>query len=255
MTSFTKMHGIGNDFVVLDEEPPSSEWIEAVCNRHTGVGADGVLTVSSVSLGVVQMQYWNADGSVAEMCGNGLRCVAQYTHDTGLVSTRAFVVETARGRLSAELLDPGVVRVETGGVTVGETKTIAGLELIEVSVGNPHAVLFVDSVSDAPVSDVGQQMQKEFPEGVNVEFVERTDSGINVRVWERGVGETLACGSGAVAAAVVSVLPEAEGMVIVNLPGGSLVVETTDGTSWITGPAHTSFRGDLSVVDGVVTAT
>ena len=255
MTSFTKMHGIGNDFVVLDEEPPSSEWIAAVCNRHTGVGADGVLTVSAVSPGVVRMQYWNADGSAAEMCGNGLRCVAQYALDTGLVSTKAFAVETSRGRLSAELIEPGVVRAETGAVSVGEARTVAGLQLIEASVGNPHAVVFVDAVSDAQVSKVGQDMQEEFAEGVNVEFVERTSTGITVRVWERGVGETLACGSGAVAAAAVSLLPATEGIVTVNLPGGSLVVETTADSSWITGPAHTSFRGDLVVVDGVVTAT
>ena len=254
MTSFTKMHGIGNDFVVLDQEPPSSEWIAAVCNRHTGVGADGVLAVSAVSAGVVRMQYWNADGSAAEMCDNGLRCVAQYAHDTGLVSTSAFAVETERGRLTAELLEPGLVRVETGGVAIGEANSVADLELIEASVGNPHVVLFVDSVADALVSSVGPQMQAAYPEGVNVEFVERTDSGINVRVWERGVGETLACGSGAVAAAAVSLLPQTEGTVTVNLPGGSLLVETMGGTSWITGSAHTSFKGDLSVVDGVVTA-
>jgi len=254
VTSFTKMHGIGNDFVVLGEEPPSSEWVAAVCNRHTGVGADGVLTVSAVSPGVVRMQYWNADGSAAEMCGNGLRCVAQYAHDTGLVSARAFAVETSRGRLNAELVEPGVVRAETGAVSVGETKSVAGLQLIEASVGNPHVVVFVDAVSDAQVSKVGQRLQKEFPAGVNVEFVERTSTGINVRVWERGVGETLACGSGAVAAAAASLLPATEGIVTVNLPGGSLVVETTGDSSWITGPAHTSFRGDLIVVSGVVTA-
>lgn len=255
MTSFTKMHGIGNDFVVLAEKPPSSEWVAAVCSRNTGVGADGVLTVSAVSSGVVRMQYWNADGSTAEMCGNGLRCVAQYAHDTGLVSTNTFSVETERGRMSAELIEPGAVRVETGAICVGEAKTVAGLQLIEASVGNPHAVIFVDVVSDAQVSEVGQRMQREFTEGVNVEFVERTANGINVRVWERGVGETLACGSGAVAAAAVSFLPAIEGIVVVNLSGGSLIVETTGSSSWITGPAHTSFRGDLTVVNGVVTAT
>jgi diaminopimelate epimerase len=256
MTSFTKMHGIGNDFVVLDAEPPSSQWVAAVCDRHKGVGADGVLAVTLVEPNVVRMQYWNADGSVAEMCGNGLRCSARYAADTGLVSVSSFAIETPRGRLGAELLPNGEIRVETGPVSVEESYSLQGVTVTPANVGNPHAVIFVSDVDMAPVDELGSAMQTEFAQGVNVEFVQRTDTGIRVRVWERGVGETLACGSGAVASAVVHSRQQGfSGPVTVELPGGDLTIEADDHTSWITGPAQTSFRGMLSVVDGVVTAS
>lgn len=250
------MHGIGNDFVVLDAEPPSAQWVAAVCDRHRGVGADGVLTVTSIAVDVVRMQYWNADGSAAEMCGNGLRCSARYAADTGLVDLASFVVETARGPMAAELLPDGLVRVETGPVSVAASYPMLGVTVTPANVGNPHVVTFVADVEAAPVGQLGPAMQKEFSEGVNVEFVQSTADGIKVRVWERGVGETLACGSGAVAAAVVySQEAGLDGPVLVDLPGGRLTIEADDHTSWITGPAETSFRGTLSVIDGVVTAS
>ena len=248
---FVKMEGLGNDFVVLDGplDPMPSD-VAAWCDRRHGVGADGVLVVTPIDSSTVRMQYHNADGSPAEMCGNGLRCVARHAIDTGMVTGPTLTVETGVGRRAAEVLDHGAVRVELGPVaTDGESIELAGHRLFPADAGNPHAVAFVDDSDAAPVLEVGPLVERDplFPNRTNVEFATVVDRHrIRLRVWERGVGETLACGSGAaatVAAAVQQGL--VEDRVMVALPGGSLEVELVDGTAWLTGPAKAVFRGAL----------
>jgi diaminopimelate epimerase len=245
---FEKMEGLGNDFVVL-EGPRSvtAAEVAAWCDRRRGIGADGVLVVSPLGDGRVRMEYWNADGSPAEMCGNGLRCVARFAYERGWVNVASFVVETAVGERAVEIVSDEVVRVELGPVTTGGQEEAAGVRVGTASVGNPHAVLFVDDPSAADVAGLGSLIETDpaFPAGTNVEFVSvRSADAIDMRVWERGVGETLACGTGAAAAVAVGI--EAgllDSRATVRLPGGSLQVEVGEGTAWITGPARRVFRG------------
>ena len=249
---FTKMQGLGNDFVVV-EGPTAIEsgQVERWCARRTGVGADGVLEVSRVDFGRVRMRYWNADGSPAEMCGNGLRCVARYAVDNHLVSGPDLLIDTAVGTLSANVRSDGTVRVEVGKAhphRIGSL-TVAGQTVHPVGFGNPHAVLYVDDVEAAPVGELGPRIGQDplFPEGANVEFMHVVDENvIDLRVWERGVGETLACGSGAAAAAFVAARDgHTKTSVTVQLRGGPLGVEIIEDVAWLDGPAETVFTGDV----------
>ncbi len=193
------------------------------------------------------MEYWNADGSPAEMCGNGLRCAAWYAHERTWVTAPRFTVETARGPLVARVLGHERVRVEMGPVTVGDPVRVGETEVVTASVGNPHAVLDVDSVADAPVTELGPALAGDpaFSAGANIGFMAVTNAGIDLRVWERGVGETLACGSGAVAAVAVAIeTGRARSPVAVHLPGGVLVVEIDSGRARITGDVATVYEGD-----------
>ena len=239
---FTKMHGLGNDFVVLDASiTVTPELVRALCDRHFGVGADGVLTVGSIG-GVATMGYWNADGSAAEMCGNGLRCVARYAVDRNMASVGAFVVQTPAGPKQVEVGDE--IRVDLGLPVVGDMIEIGGRFFRNVSVGNPHAVTDVDDVATAPVAEVGAALQPEYPHGVNVEFVHIDGGTVEMRVWERGVGETLACGSGIVAAAAVARRNGGGDRIIVAMPGGEARVEFEHGGAWLVGPAEYVFEGE-----------
>jgi diaminopimelate epimerase len=243
---FVKMEGLGNDFVVVDgPHRPSAAEVAAWCDRRLGIGADGVLVVTGGD--PVRMDYWNADGSAAEMCGNGLRCVARYAVDRGLVSEPEFVVQTAVGPRHV-VVGADRVRAEIGPVQVGERGVeIAGYRLMPVDVGNPHAVAFVADCYSVPLPAAGPLVETDpaFPGGVNAEFATVIDQGhIALRVWERGAGETLACGTGAVAATAAA---RAGGLVgdavTVHLPGGDLAVEIVGDVAWIEGPARTVFRG------------
>lgn len=242
---FVKMHGLSNDFVVLDEPLGRSE-IVALCDRRRGVGADGVLTVS-VDDGHVRMGYWNADGSPAEMCGNGLRCVARYARDRYPLDDR-FVVETPVGPRRVIVAD--LVTVELGMVQLlGET-SVSGRDLHLAAVGNPHAVTFVDDPAsiDVPNEGVTIGADARFSDGTNVEFVAvASPERIDLRVWERGVGETPACGSGMVAsAAVARSLGLVGDTVEVGVTGGvASVAFDADGVAWLTGPAEYSFTGEV----------
>lgn len=238
---FTKMHGLGNDFVVLDEPAEvTSSLVRDLCDRHTGVGADGVLTVG-LRGDVVTMGYWNADGSEAEMCGNGLRCVALHAVDRGLAEG-AFTVETPAGLRHVEVDEQ--IRAEIGVPAVGDVVQMGEWWFRSVDVGNPHAVTEVADPATAPVAEIGAKAQALFDHGVNVEFARFEGSTVDLRVWERGVGETLACGSGMVAAAAISRRNGGGDQIAITVPGGSARVEFVDGTAWLVGPAQSVFVGE-----------
>jgi len=241
---FTKMQGLGNDFVVLDGPVHiGSEDVAALCNRRFGVGADGVLVVSQGD--PIRMEYWNADGSAAEMCGNGLRCVARYVYDRGWATDRNFAIQTPIGMRGVRVLEDRV-EAELGRPALEGVRTIQGDDYEIVDMGNPHAVALVDDPAAADVPRIGSALQAEFPDGANVEFASRDGSGVVMRVWERGVGETLACGTGM--AAVAAVARERFGLdnsVEVSVPGGQASVDFRDGVAWIVGPAEYSFRGSI----------
>jgi diaminopimelate epimerase len=273
MTDFTKVHGCGNDFVLIEDLDDgvtlSPSLVRAICARHHGVGADGVLRVAPPqdATSDVFMDYRNADGSLAEMCGNGVRCVAAYVLDHGLldgdtvrVGSRAGVKHVdvtrrdAAGRVIETRVDMGAPR-PTGTVTLRVPASAAGPSVEEVtattlSMGNPHAVLLVDDVAKAPVAEWGPQIERAvaFPDGTNVEFIEVGGPAVvRGRIWERGVGETMASGTGASAMAVAAHLLDRAGRhVRVELPGGTLHVEWGEETLWVRGPAVEVFAGRLS---------
>jgi diaminopimelate epimerase len=248
---FVKMEGLGNDFVVLRGPlSPTAPDIAAWCDRRRGIGADGLLVVTPLGPGRVRMQYWNADGSPAEMCGNGLRCVGRYAVAEGLAAGPDLVVETAVGERPVRV-SAGAVRALVGEFAEAAIPPfdLAGYHLESVSMGNPHAVAFVDDCYAVPVSAVGPIVEGDprFPQRTNVEFATVVSSRrLDLRVWERGVGETLACGSGAAAAAALAHRRGLTGpRVTVMLPGGPLDVEVEGDRVWIEGPAVMVFRGAI----------
>ncbi len=251
--NFVKAEGLGNDFIIVSEPLRAApDRIAAWCERKTGVGADGVLEVTPVNGSSVAMRYWNADGGAAEMCGNGLRCVALVAVELGLVPGPTLTVHSAVGEHPAIVLPGGIVRAFVGEPHAFRTEelTVAGHRVRPVGVGNPHAVLFVDDIDEAEVEAIGSRIEGDpiFPEGSNVEFVQMDEgSRINVRVWERGVGETRASGTGATAAAFAArAVGELGDAVTVVLPGGELLIEFDDAGAWMTGPATIVFSGSLS---------
>lgn len=241
---FTKMQGLGNDFVVLDGPLDlTAEEIVALCDRRFGVGADGVLVVTDVE--PVRMEYWNADGSAAEMCGNGLRCVARYAYDKGWAMDRNFVVQTPVGTRRVRVLDDSV-EVELAKPSVIGHAEFDGERYHLIDVGNPHAVVIVDDPERADVAGVGERFQVKYENGTNVEFASVTPDGVRMRVWERGVGETMACGTGMVAAAFVATKTDKlESPISVKVPGGTGQVSFRDEVAWLRGPAEYSFRGSV----------
>ncbi len=241
---FVKMQGLGNDFVVL-EGPLSLSPVEIaeLCDRRFGVGGDGVLVVTAGE--PIRMEYWNADGSPAEMCGNGLRCVARYAYDKGWAIDRNFVVQTPVGTRRVRVLEDGV-EVELAKPTVTGHTTYEGDRYHLIDVGNPHAVVVVDDLSAADVTGVGVRIQSEFERGSNVEFASISPEGVKMRVWERGIGETMACGTGMVAAAFVAT--KTDGLaspITVEVPGGTGEVVFRDDVAWLRGPVGYAFRGSV----------
>lgn len=250
---FVKVEGLGNDFVLVEGTVPSTAQIRHWCDRRTGIGADGFLRVSRSDHpeAVARMEYWNSDGSVAGMCGNGLRCVALYVFERGWTDRRSFTIETPTGLNRVEVMDDGPIRAELGPYRIGRRSVMEGLPFTEVDIGNPHAVALVPTEADveqAPLARVGTVLQDypRFPDGVNVEFGAPTDRGLRVRVWERGAGATLACGTGAAAVAAVAYQEGRAGSAPdVELPGGRLGVELINGVAWISGPAVMVFSGTI----------
>jgi diaminopimelate epimerase len=247
---FVKAEALGNDFIIFTQAfRASPERIARLCARKTGIGADGILEVTTRDDASVTMRYWNADGGAAEMCGNGLRCVALVAVEHALVTGPTLTVHSAVGEHPATVLPGGIVRafVGTPHAFRTETLTVAGHTVHPVGVGNPHAVLFVDDVYEVDVAGIGSTIEHDpiFPEGTNVEFVQIGDGNrIVVRVWERGVGETAASGTGSTAAAFAArSAAELGDAVTVELPGGELLIEFDDAGAWMTGPASIVYRG------------
>jgi len=272
---FTKMHGAGNDFVVLDgvsgKLPPIEPLARRLCDRHFGVGADQLLVVRPSRQADFRMEIWNADGGQVEMCANGIRALYKFVRDAGLTHADEIAVETLSGVVRPRWDGPDRVRVEMGQPILEPEKvptTLGGgrgpvldaplevggetLRVSSVSMGNPHAVIFVDDPEAAPVVRWGPRVEchPAFPNRVNVEFVAVVDRGrIRQRTWERGTGETLACGSGACAAAVVSILRGVcDASLVVELRGGELAISWEGGSApvWMTGPAATVFSGRIA---------
>jgi diaminopimelate epimerase len=274
---FTKMHGIGNDYIYVNccEEPlpkNPAELARRISDRHFGVGADGLILICPSDSGAdVQMRMYNADGSESEMCGNGLRCVAKYVHDHGLKRAERLTIQTGRGNLSVDLeIKSG--KAERICVNMGQpilegpkipTKLVGNppldvplvvegrtLQVTCVSMGNPHCVTYVEQASDELVRGLGPKIEHHaaFPARVNVEFVEIVSpTEVRQRTWERGSGETLACGTGASAVCVAGVLTGRTQRKIVNhLRGGDLELEwrESDGCVYKTGPAVEVFSGE-----------
>lgn len=243
--AFTKMQGLGNDFIVIDGPLGlSTEEVVELCDRRLGIGADGVLVVSRGE--DIGMEYWNADGSQAEMCGNGLRCVARYVYDKGWAMDRNFPIQTPAGVRGVRVLEERI-EVELGRVSVTGHTEIDGDRYHLIDVGNPHAVVVVDDPGTTDVSTIGPQIERDpqFEDGTNVEFASFVEGRVTMRVWERGVGETRACGSGMVAAALVATKTDKfESPITVAMPGGEGQVDFRDGVAWLSGPAEYVFRGN-----------
>ncbi len=272
--TFYKMHGLGNDFMVFDAINQvvtlSEQQIRSWSNRYTGVGFDQLLLVEKPTQAGVDFRYriFNADGSEVAQCGNGARCFARFVRDRGLSDKDALTVETASGIIVLYLEQDGV-RVNMGvprfmstqiPLTLAQTSVYEQLidgEVLRfgsVSMGNPHALIWVDDISIADVERWGKAVQARrdlFPEGVNVGFAQLMGRNqIRLRVYERGAGETQACGTGACAAmAICRQLEQVDERVTVSLPGGDLVIEWSgkiDDVLWMTGPAVTVFEGKIN---------
>jgi diaminopimelate epimerase len=273
---FTKMHGAGNDYIYIDcfrhpIPPDPASLSRVISDRHFGVGSDGLILICPSDKADARMRMFNADGSEAEMCGNGIRCVAKYVYDHGLVRKPTLTVETGRGvlTLDVEVAEGTVrqVRVDMGEPILQAERiptTLPGnppanvpLQMGDrsfavtcVSMGNPHCVIYVDDLTDALVHGVGPRIEKHpaFPRRTNVEFVRvnRPDD-VTMRVWERGSGETLACGTGTCAVAVAGVITGRTGRrITVHLRGGDLLLHwsESDNHVYMTGPAVEVFSGE-----------
>lgn len=276
MIKFTKMHGLGNDYVYMDaihqniEE--ESSLAQFVSNRNFGVGSDGLILICKSEIADFKMRMFNSDGSEAEMCGNGIRCVGKFVYDKGLTNKNVITIETLAGikvlQLNTEEGKVKTVKVDMGEPilepkkipVISEEKTVKNLRLRAedkefiftcVSMGNPHAITIVENTEKFDVEKYGRilEIDKVFPNKTNVEFIEIIDrKNIKMRVWERGAGETLACGTGACASTVACILNDlTENKVNVELLGGTLEIEWSkkDNHVYMTGPAVTVFEGEL----------
>jgi len=251
---FVKGHGTENDFVVLPDAPPlDPPTVRALCDRRAGIGADGVLRLERGADGFV-MDYWNADGSVAEMCGNGIRVYARYLVDAGLAEPGTLTIGTRAGVRTVQVPADGDVTVEMGApVPLAAAPTVGGRPGTAVSMGNPHVVVELPDLAALDALDLTRppEVRPPLPDGQNVEFVvRRGPRGLARRVHERGVGETRSCGTGAcasiVAAALNDKLPANDRRALAHLPGGDLNIEWAQNDKvYMTGPAMTVFEGAL----------
>lgn len=275
---FTKMHGCGNDYIYVNmfqekiENP--GEAAKLLSDRHFGIGSDGLILIKPSKVADFAMGMYNSDGSEGAMCGNGVRCIAKYVYDYGLTDKTSISLETKAGikYLDMEIQDGKVaaVKVDMGApvldaaqipviseyeqvvdkpITVGKKE----YRFTAVSMGNPHAVVFVDDTASFDIEKTGPEFEHHecFPDRVNTEFVQVLDrSHINMRVWERGAGETYACGTGTCAAVVACVLNDlTDDKVTVHLLGGDLYIhyDRSRDTVWMTGPAATVFDGEIEI--------
>jgi len=280
--NFVKMHGLGNDFILIDcinkslgDSSFLSYLAKKLCDRNFGIGADGLILILPSSKAEIQMRIFNYDGSEAQMCGNGIRCFAKYAYENKLVSKNKFTVETLAGIITPKLIfqdkeisgikvDMGTPKLKRREIPMeGEDTSTVMDEVLKinteqtfkitcVSMGNPHCIIFVDDVQSIPIDEIGPKIENHplFPEKTNVEFIQVLNrKEINFRVWERGVGETLACGTGACAALVAAVLnKKTDRKATIHLPGGDLNIQwADDGYVYMTGPAELVFRGEMNI--------
>lgn len=275
---FTKMHGLGNDYVYVNclkervDNPPKVA--KMVSDRHFGIGSDGLILICPSDKADFRMDMYNADGSQAEMCGNGIRCVAKYVYDYGLTDKNRISIETLAG---IKYLDLHIVNGKATTITVNmgapiltakevpvvsdkeqvvdEPITINGKEykMTCVSMGNPHCIVFVDDTASFPLEEVGSAFEcnEVFPKRTNTEFIQILDRNtVNMRVWERGSGETLACGTGACASAVACILNGfTNDEITLHLLGGDLLVrwDKKENLVYMTGPATVVFDGEIDI--------
>ena len=275
---FTKMQGLGNDYVYVNcfketiENPP--EMAKKVSNRNFGIGSDGLIMINPSDVADFEMEMYNADGSRSEMCGNGIRCVGKYVYDYGLTEKEHISVETLAGikyldltvedgkvKLvkvdmgSPELVPENIPIVADGNRVIDEPINVNGTEyrMTGVSMGNPHAVVYVEDVKGLDIETIGPAFEnhERFPNRVNTEFVKVLDRNtVEMRLWERGSGETMACGTGACAVAVACILNGfTEDKVTVKLLGGDLQIEWDKEADkiYMTGPAEVSFDGEINL--------
>ncbi len=273
---FTKMQGLGNDFVVLDgiqqDVALTPELARRIADRHFGVGCDQVLLVERPSGPGADFRYriWNSDGGEVEQCGNGARCFVRFVRDKGLTAKDEIRVETASGliaprleangevtvNMGAPVFEPGRIPFESDSAAPMQPLEVGGatLQITAVSMGNPHAVQVVADVDAAPVAAQGPAIERHprFPRRVNAGYMQVVDRGrIRLRVWERGAGETLACGTGACAAVAAGIRRGLlDSKVVVDTRGGRLTIRWEGGDNdpvWMTGPAVTVFEGELDI--------
>ena len=264
---FTKMHGLGNDYIYVYGEAPENvaELSIRLSDRHFGIGSDGMIYITPSEAADFGMRIFNADGSEAMMCGNGIRCVGKYVYDKGYTEKTSLEIETLSGIKTLELFtSDGKVDAVSVGMGKGRVFPDKVLDLsmpdgesvrvvcTPVSVGNPHAVVFVDDIESIDLTGIGPLIERhpEFPGGINAEFVQiLPDRRLRMRVWERGSGVTMACGTGACAsvfAAVSKVYSPHDVPVSVILDGGTLEITVRrDGEITMTGPATTVFEGEI----------
>lgn len=278
---FTKMQGLGNDYVYVDctktlIDNPSEVSIK-VSDRHFGIGSDGLILIKSSDVADFYMEMYNADGSRSAMCGNGIRCVGKYVYDNGLTDKEEIAVDTAAGikylkftitdgkvslvqvNMGSPILEPALVpttmKANKEGTVLESELIVDGKEykVSCVSMGNPHCITYVDDVKAIDIETIGPKFENHevFPERTNTEFIHVVDrKNLDMRVWERGSGETLACGTGACASAVATIL---NGMcdeeVTVHLLGGDLNIkwDRSENIVYMTGPATTVFTGDIEI--------
>jgi len=275
--NFWKMHGLGNDYVVIDNrgkalgENELPSLAVKLCKRRLGIGADGLLLVCSSEIADAKMRIFNSNGTEAEMCGNGIRCVAKYCFESKIVKKQKFLVETLAGvkelRLNIEgetvksvkvnmgspCFEAQKIPIKTDGAFINKPLDVDGEVLMAtaVSMGNPHCIIFVDNVTNYPLEAIGPKVENHrlFPKRTNVEFVQVfSRNRLKVRVWERGVGETLACGTGACASfAAAKLLGKVEDKIVVELSGGELEIEYDGNDIFMEGPAEKVFEGIISV--------
>lgn len=272
---FVKMHGLGNDFVFIEDKTGQDKdytaLARAMCNRHTGIGADGLIVIVDSRVADVRMRIINSDGSEAEMCGNGIRCFAKYVYDSGIIEKKRFTVETPAGIMEpeitvgadnkAELITinmgrPSFNRSEipmegADGRVLNEDLCVDGenWKITSLLMGVPHTVTYVDDVDSVDIEKIGPLFEKHetFPKHTNINFAQQMDDRtVKVRTWERGAGATLACGTGSCSVAVASFLNGRTGREVdIQLPLGTLHIEyrEEDGNVYMTGPAAVSFTG------------
>ena len=272
---FVKMHGLGNDFVFIEDKTGQDKdytvLARAMCNRHTGIGADGIIVIVDSRVADVRTRIINSDGSEAEMCGNGIRCFAKYVYDSGIIEKKQFTVETPAGIMEpeitvgadnkAELITinmgrPSFNRSEipmegTDGRVLNEDLCVDGenWKITSLLMGVPHTVTYVDDVDSVDIEKIGPLFEKHeaFPKHTNINFAQQMDDRtVKVRTWERGAGATLACGTGSCSVAVASFLNGRTGREVdIQLPLGTLHIEyrEEDGNVYMTGPAAVSFTG------------